>query len=429
MTAYADPARLVASLVGAVRARSVLFEIGVLQTSLFTRAARAIQSGDADVVLVTGGEAKYREQKAQRAGCPAPVTDQGDARPDQTLRPAADIIHPLEIEHGLGMPVRQYAVMEGALRHAQKQPLEAHRRRLGELYAGFSRIARDNPDAWSREAVEAEGIALPRGDNRMLAFPYTKLHTAQWNVDQAAGLIFCSTARARAAGIPRSRWIHLRSVAESNHMLPLVERRELHRAPGFGLAGRAALAAAGLEVGELTRLELYSCFPVAVRIQALELGIDESRPLSVTGGMTFAGGPLNNFVLQAAVRMAQVLRADPGHGLVTAVSGLMTKQGVSIWSNAPAADGFRADDVSGAAAEETPQVEVAPEGEGRARVAGHCICFDRQGRAERVVAYLDLADGRRTLAASDDADWMASMQRTELNGTTVRVAGRSFFRD
>ena len=159
MTAYADPARLVASLVGAVRARSVLFEIGVLQTSLFTRAARAIQSGDADVVLVTGGEAKYREQKAQRAGCPAPVTDQGDARPDQTLRPAADIIHPLEIEHGLGMPVRQYAVMEGALRHAQKQPLEAHRRRLGELYAGFSRIARDNPDAWSREAVEAEGIA------------------------------------------------------------------------------------------------------------------------------------------------------------------------------------------------------------------------------------------------------------------------------
>ncbi|MGH0028346.1 MAG: acetyl-CoA acetyltransferase [Myxococcota bacterium] len=422
MVAYADPGRLVADTVGADRARSVLFEIGVLQTSLFGRAARAIAEGEAEVVLVSGGEAKYREQKAARAGVPAPVTEQGDAKPDETLRPAAEIIHPLEIQHGLGMPVRQYAVMESALRHARSEPLDAHRRRLGELYAAFSRVAQANPDAWQREPVAASAIAFPEGDNRMLAFPYTKLHTAQWNVDQAAGLVFCSAARARREGIPESRWIHPRAVAESNHMQTLLLRRALHRSPGFALAGRRALASAGLESDDPTALELYSCFPVAVQVQALELGLDESRTPTVTGGMTFAGGPLNNFVLQAAVKMAQELRERPGHGLLTAVSGLMTKQGVSIWSNTPAPDGFRWEDVSDATARESPETAVAPEGEGAARVLGHTVCFDREGRAECAVAYLELTDGRRTLATSRDADWMEAMQREELNGRSVRVA-------
>ena len=33
--------------------------------------------------------------------------------------------------------------------------------------------------------------------------------------------------------------------------------------------------------------------------------------VSVTGGMTFGGGPLNNFVFQATVKMAQLLRREP----------------------------------------------------------------------------------------------------------------------
>jgi hypothetical protein len=54
------------------------------------------------------------------------------------------------------------------------------------------------------------------------------------------------------------------------------------------------------------------CFPSAVRVQVRELGIDLRRPPTLTGGMAFAGGPLNNFVFQALVTMARVLRADPG---------------------------------------------------------------------------------------------------------------------
>jgi acetyl-CoA C-acetyltransferase len=429
MTPYADPGRWVAAALGAASARSVLFDVGVLQTSLFGRAARAIQQGEADVVLVTGGEAKYREQQARRAGVPAKVSDQGDVRPDEVLRPAADILHPLEIQQGLGMPVRQYAVMENALRHAQGLSIDAHRRQVGALYEAFSRVARDNPDAWERRAIPADEIAWPSDGNRMLAFPYTRLHTAQWNVDQAAGLVFCSAARARRSGIPASRWIHPRAVAESNHMLPLLLRAELHRSPGFALAGRRALEAAGLGCEEVDLLELYSCFPVAVRVQALELGISPERPLTVTGGMAFAGGPLNNFVLQAVVRMARLLRERPGHGLATAVSGLMTKQGVSVWSSAPAPGGFRYDDVSDEAAAATAQVEAASDGCGAGRVAGYTVWFDREGRAERAVAYVDLDDGRRTLAGSDVPDLLERVQRTELCGARVRVADGELFPD
>ena len=80
---YADPGRLVAGMIGAEVAKSVLVEIGVLQTSAFGHAARAIQQGDADVVLVTGGEAKHRQAQAQRAGAEAPNTLQQDAAPDE----------------------------------------------------------------------------------------------------------------------------------------------------------------------------------------------------------------------------------------------------------------------------------------------------------------------------------------------------------
>ena len=199
---YADPGRLVAGKVGANDARSVLVEIGVLQTSALGHAARAIQQGEAEVVLVTGGEAKHRQSVAQRAGGEATLTQQGDAIPDEVLRPAAEIMHPLEISLGLVMPVRQYAVMESALRHAQKQPLDAHRHHLGALYERMNRVACENPDAWSREPTTAEEIAFGSAKNRMLAFPYTKLHCSQWTVDQAAGLLLCSQERARQAGVP-----------------------------------------------------------------------------------------------------------------------------------------------------------------------------------------------------------------------------------
>jgi acetyl-CoA C-acetyltransferase len=419
---YADPGRLVADAIGATRARSVLAEIGVLQTSLFAKACSAIQRGEAEVYLVTGGEAKYRASRAQKLGREATLTEQTDVTPDEVLRPADDILHPLEMKRELVMPVRQYAVMESALRFEEKRSIADHQRHVAELWAGFNRVAGSNPEAWTPEPLGVDELIGGSEGNRMLSFPYAKLHNSQWNVDQAAGLVFCSAERAAQAGIPESRWVFPRSVTESNYMLTLVERRELHRSPGFAIAGARALRDAGLAVSDLDLLELYSCFPLAVEHQAREVGIALDRPLTVTGGMAFAGGPLNNFVIQAVARMGRLLRDGQGrNGMVNAVSGMITKQGVSLWSSAPGSEGFAAADVSRETEEATARVEVVEGASGPAKVAGYTILYGLTA-PDQLIALCDLPDGRRTIAYSRDAEWMARAEREELCGQSVRLA-------
>jgi acetyl-CoA C-acetyltransferase len=421
---YADPGRLLAERVGAAAARTTVAEIGVLQTTLLGAAARDIASGRADVVLIAGGEAKHREQRARQRGVEATLTKQAaGATPDEVLRPHAEIVSPAEIAARLHLPVNQYAIIENALRFAEKQGVEAHRDAVAALQARAAAVAAANPDAWDRTGRGAAAIRNAGDGNRMLAFPYTKLHTSQWNVDQAAGLVLCSLATARSLGLAEERFVYPLATADANHMVPLVARPALHRVPGFAHAGRRALAHAGLTAAELSALELYSCFPVAVRAQARELGIDEARPLTITGGMTFAGGPLNNFVLQALVKMVSVLRGEPGStGLVTAVSGMLTKQGVSLWATRGPKRPFAYFDVTGETAREQSPIELAEAFEGPARVAGYTVLFEGEQPA-RTIFVCDLDDGRRTLAASDDPALAALGTREELCGREVRLDG------
>jgi len=418
---YSDPCRLLAQRFGAAGARTEVAEVGVLQTTLLGRAARDITLGRADVVLLTGGEARYRTARAGALGREASMTLQQGTLPDSVLRPAAEIVTQAEIRGQLGRPVNQYALIENALRAAEQQTLTEHRRDVAELWAGFSRVAAQNPDAWLGKAHTPAEIGEPGPGNRMLAFPYTKRLVSQWNVDQAAGLVLCSLGTARSLGLPEARRVYPLAVVDCEHMVPLTRRRELHRSPGFALAGRRALAHSRCELSELTRMELYSCFPAAVRVQQRELEVPRERELSVTGGMTFGGGPLNNFVLQAWVRTAQLLRADGGGtGLVTAVSGIITKQGVTVFSTEQDR-GFVFDDVTGeAAAAASPEVEVLDSAQGPARVASYTVLYDAE-RPARAILLCDLEDGRRAVAIAEDAELAERATREELCGSQVRL--------
>jgi acetyl-CoA C-acetyltransferase len=418
---YPDPCRLLAERFGARGARSEIAEFGVLQTTLLGRAAAEIAAGRADVVLVTGGEARHRMQRARAAGVDAPVAQQASVAPDSVLRPHAPILSSREVRAGLAMPVLQYAMLENALRAAEGLSLEAHRQRLAVLWAALSERTRGNPDAWSPEPVRAETIADEKR-NPMLAFPYGKLHCSQWNVDQAAGLVFCSLAKARELGIPRERWIFPLAVADANHMLPYTERRELHRCAGFARAAERAFERTGRDLASVAHRELYSCFPSAVRVQLRELAIADELPFSLTGGMAFAGGPVNNFVLQALVRMAQVLRESRGGaGLLTAVSGMLAKQGVSLWSSEPGSAPFGHDDVSEATARETPAAAYADAGQGPARIATYTVVY-QAGEPQRVALIAEFEDGSRTLAGSDEPGFIDSATREELCGRAVRIS-------
>ena len=419
--AYSDPGRLVAGAVGARRVHSVLAELGVLQQTLLSDACCAIARGDEEVALVTGGEAKYRAVRAKLAGGSASETVQTDVAPDRVLEPAEPFWSEVEASRGLMMPVQFFAVMESALRHEDGLRIEVHRDRVAALWARFSEVAASNPHAWRRTPVTAADIRDASAANPMLAFPYTKQHNSDWNVDQAAGLILCSVAKARALRIPEERWIHPHSGTESNHVLPLSARAELHRSPGAAIAGARALAIAGVRIDEVEHFDLYSCFPAAVQVFARELGLPLERSLTVTGGMRFAGGPLNNYVLQATARMAEVLRGDPGSvGLVTCVSGFLNKLGFAVWASKPAPRGFQYADVSDDVAAQARPREIVGEWTGSAVIAGYTVLYSGETPA-RAIAVCDLSDGRRTVAASDAPELADAMTREEFCGRAVTV--------
>lgn len=418
---YADPGRLIADRFGATDAKTELAEIGILQTTLFGRSAAAIAAGDEDVCLLAGGEGKFRALRAQIAGEEPTYTDQGDAKPDTFLEPHEEIMSEPELVHGLAMPVNQYALIDNAMRYADGKSLDEHRREIAELWAGMSRVAADNPDAWIRDPLTPEQVATPDAKNRMLAFPYTKRHNSQWNVDQAAGLILCSVGVARELRIPEDRWLYPRAVADANHMVPLCERAEMHRSFGFREAGRRAFEIAGVTAADVGPRELYSCFPAAVRAQLRELELDPSGPVTVTGGMAFAGGPLNNFVFQAMVKMAHVLRAQPGElGLVTAVSGLLTKQGVSLWSTEPGDRPFVFADVSGDVEKSLRRVECLGEFTGQATIASATVLYEPTG--PRAVFVCDTPEGKRTIASTPDPEIASDTAEQEVIGRTLDLA-------
>ena len=175
----ANPAAVVAPWNPNVR--SVVAEVGVLQQTLLSRACALVSSGVADVVLVCGGEAKYRALQAQINGAPeAWVADTGTSgEPDERMTPAHEIITRPEIERGLRVPARQYAMIDTALRRAQGLTPAEHIAALAELWAGFSTVAAGNPDAWSRHGVDPAVLAEPSARNPLLAWPYTKLHCSQ----------------------------------------------------------------------------------------------------------------------------------------------------------------------------------------------------------------------------------------------------------
>jgi acetyl-CoA C-acetyltransferase len=419
---YSDPGRLVAERIGADRARTLLAEIGVLQQTLLSDACRAIAAGREEVVLVTGGEAKYRELRGRITGVEVRETPQRGVAPDVKLEPREPLFDDLEVERGLMLPVRAFALMENALRFDEGLCTEAHRDEIARLLAGFAEIASANPHAWKRTPASFEEIRTPSAANRMLAFPYSRLHSSDWNVDQAAGLVLCSVETARAHGVPRERWVFPLSATESNHVVPLCAREELHRCPGAAIAGARALALAGKTADEVAHYDLYSCFPAPVRVFARELGLRGEEPLTVTGGMAAAGGPLNNYVLQATVRMAEVLRADSGSaGLVAAISGFMNKVGFAIWSSEPPSDGFRFEDSTAEVAARSRRLALVADYQGPARVVSYTVVYSGDEPIQGI-AVCDLPDGSRTIATTDDAELALAMTREEFCGCRVSVA-------
>jgi acetyl-CoA C-acetyltransferase len=119
--------------------------------------------------------------------------------------------------------------------------------------------------------------------------------------------------------------------------------------------------------------------------------------------------------------MVEVLRADPGNtGLVSAVSGMLTKQGVSLWATRPPEAPFDFFDVTEETARAQTPLALAERFDGPARIAGYTVLFEGE-RPARAIFVCDLEDGRRALGASQDPELAALGTREELCGRTLTL--------
>jgi acetyl-CoA C-acetyltransferase len=242
-------------------------------------------------------------------------------------------------------------------------------------------------------------------------------------VDQAGALLFTTVEVAESCGVPRDRWIFPHAIANSQHCVPVSERAEIARSAGFRIAGRAAFEHARASTDDVSHIELYSCFPIAVRTQMLELGLAPGRQVTESGGMTWAGGPLNNWVVQGLAKMAEVLRADAGSlGLVTAISGMITKQGVSLWSTTPPSHPYRSIDVTEDVKAATGVRQLVDATDTTATVATYTVIYDEKPGGRRGIVVGDLDDGSRVLVTSEDDALTDSMTTEEWCGRRVRIA-------
>jgi acetyl-CoA C-acetyltransferase len=380
-------------------------------------ACLSISTGKLDVVLVTGAEALYTRALSRRAATNTRLdwAEQPADTPAPTMfgvdKPGAS---DLEMNRGVLLPIHAYPLMENALRAANGWSLPEQAARIGGLWSRFSQVAAANPDAWIRRSRSAEEIVTVTPENRMVSFPYPKLCTANLQVDQGAAYIVCSVEAARAAGVPEERWVFPQSGADANDHWYMSERPELHRSPAIRLAGGAALQLAGLEVDEVGLIDLYSCFPVVVQMAARELGLaidDPDRPLTLTGGLTFAGGPGNNYTSHGIARAVQALRAAPGtHALVSGLGWFATKHSLGVYGTEPPGHGgpFAWRNLQ-PEVDALPRCAVDPEATGPVRVETYTVTFDREGQPERGVVACRRPDDVRAWGNITDPDTLVRL--------------------
>jgi hypothetical protein len=182
------------------------------------------------------------------------------------------------------------------------------------------------------------------------------------------------------------------------------------------LAAAAALSPDGFDA-----VELYSCFPCVPKMARRRLGLAADAPLSVAGGLTFFGAPLNNYMTHATVAMVDRLRTSRGTGLLYGQGEYVTKHHALVLGSKPPAvmpsEAIRRDPTS------APAPPLDQDFRGAATVETATILYDRQEAPRHGAALLRTGDGRRVAArvAADDAASLAVIAGDAAVGATGTI--------
>lgn len=343
---YRDPVKLLCDQLGIQPARTVNASMGgETPIRLIHDAALRISRGELTTAAIVGGEAMHAMTRSRKEGHKPTWTELAPKQDTVRFPSSSFEISPIARRIGVTDPAQIYPLYEMATQAAWQQSPADAQQESAQLWAQFASVAASNPNAWIRSAPTADAIATVSDQNRLINWPYTKLMVANPMVNQAAAVIVTSLAHARKAGIPEHRLIHIWGGAAANEPEDYLKRDRYDRSTAQSAVLKQVVDLVGGDARRFDRMELYSCFPVVPKMALRTLGLDAAqRAPTVTGGLTFFGGPLNNYMTHAVCAMVRTLREHPSEvGLLYGQGGFVNKHHALIVSTQPPQSDLAAD--------------------------------------------------------------------------------------
>ena len=421
---YRDPEKLLAERLGIKPAHLYYGPVGGESPIRYLHeAAKRIARGECTVAAVCGAEAQSTATKAERAGLTPPWTP--FAHDVEEPKRGAAFQKPMAVKLGVFRPVTVYPFYEAATSaHWGQSPREAMAE-SGQLWSRYSEAASQNPNAWLKRRFAPDEITTPTPDNRLIAWPYTKLMVANPTVNMGGALLLTSLAKARAAGMSEDRLIYPLGGASAEDPRDYLARDQFAESHPQNAVLHAAMALAGGDGNAFDAIELYSCFPCVPKMarRTLRLGADVQP--TVNGGLTFFGAPLGSYMTHAACAMVRKLRSGAKLGLLYGQGGFVTKHHALVLSRTPPSEPLaqqtsvqsEADSRRGA----VPDFVLDASGKGT--VESFTAIYGRNNEIEHGVVILRTPENRRALARVPAHDRATLAHLLNMDRTPVGSVG------
>lgn len=403
--------RSVANRIGAAPARAISEMTGGQGPQhLVNEMAHAIANGEVKMALLVGSEAISTVRHLMGQGESRDWSETVEGQLEDRGYGLEGLLTQAVTDHGGRTPIQCYALFENARRARRGLDRNAYRREMAELFAPFTKVAASNPHAMSQEVFDVEGLATVTPSNRLTSDPFPRRMVARDQANQGAAVLLTSAGLARRLGVAEEKFVYLYGGADVKERT-IIERQDLGASPASVAAARQALDGAGVDLADIGRFDLYSCFPIAVFniTDALGLSPTDPRGLTLTGGLPFFGGAGNNYSMHAIASMVRALRAHPGEtGLVGANGGFLSKYSVGVYGTKPRPwKPFDSKPLQ-AQIDAWPIPPMRKEGDGEGTVTTYTI--DYSGPEPRAMVIGTDAAGDRFVAMSDKDD-AAMVQR------------------
>jgi acetyl-CoA C-acetyltransferase len=332
---------------------------------------------------------------------------------------------PMAVKLGVFRPITVYPFYEAATSaHWGQTPREAMAE-SGSLWSTYSSVASQNPNAWLKRHFAPEEITTPTPDNRLIAWPYTKLMVANPTVNMGGAILMTSLARARAAGIAGDRLVHVWGGASAEEPRDYLARDQFFESHSQNAVLQAMMELAGGDGRAFDAIELYSCFPCVPKMARRTMGLGPDVQPTVTGGLTFFGAPLNTYMTHAACAMVRKLRGGAKLGLLYGQGGFVTKHHALVLSRQPSQDPLAQDTSVQAEADghRGAVPEFVTEARGRGALESFTVIYGRHGEVEHGVAMLRTSESARALARVPAQDGTTLAHLLNLDRTPVGSSG------